>query len=66
MRYLYVRKSSNFDTDAYTKKAFVKAIPNYDTDGCNYYQLLIFDRKLNDEEVRGLELEYIGEYIHEF
>lgn len=66
MRYFYVRKSRNFDTDAYIKKAFVKALPNYDADGCNYYQLLIFDRKLNDEEVRDLELEYIGEYIHEF
>lgn len=66
MRYLYVRKSRNFDTDAYIKKAFVKALANNDIDGCNYYELLIFDRKLMDEEVRDLEFEYIGEYSYEF
>ena len=66
MKYLYTRKSRHFNGDAYLKKGFVKALPNYDADGCNYYELLIFDRKLMDEEVRDLEFEYIGEYIYEF
>lgn len=33
---------------------------NQDVDGCNYYDLLIYDRKLKDEEVKEYELEYIG------
>lgn len=62
MKYFYVTKSRPFNADVYLKKGFVRASMNRDIDGCNYYDLLIYNKKLKDEEVRDLELEYLGEY----
>ena len=66
MRYLYATKSRPFNVDVYLKKGFVMASTNRDVDDCNYYDLLIYDRRLKDEEVKGWEFEYIGEFKDEF
>ena len=66
MRYLYTTKSRPFNADVYLKKGFVMASMNKDVDGCNYYDLLIYDRKLEKEEVKEYELEYIGGFNYEF
>ena len=60
MRYIYARKSKHFNADAYLKKGFVMASRNQDVDGSKYYDLVVYDKKLKDEEVKKWELEYIG------
>ena len=62
MRYLYARKSRLFNADAYLKKGFVMASRNQDVDGSKYYDLLVYDKKLKDEEVKEWGFEYIGEF----
>lgn len=60
MRYVYARKSRHFNADAYLKKGFVMASRNQDVDGSKYYDLVVYDKKLKDEEVKEWEFEYIG------
>ncbi|MBZ2386668.1 hypothetical protein K8P03_05065 [Anaerococcus murdochii] len=62
MRYVYARKSRHFNGDAYLKKGFVMASRNQDLDGSKYYDLLVYDKKLKDEEVKEWGFEYIGEF----
>lgn len=62
MKYLYARKSRYFNADAYLKKGFVMASRNQDVDGSKYYDLLVYDKKLKDEEVKEWGFEYIGEF----
>ena len=33
---------------------------NQDVDGSKYYDLVVYDKKLKDEEVKEWEFEYIG------
>lgn len=66
MRYFYATKSRSLNVDALLRKDFVMASKNKDVDGCNYYDLLIYDGKLKDEEVKEYELEYIGGFNREF
>ena len=66
MRYLYATKSRPFNADVYLIKGFVMASTNRDVDDYNYYDLLIYDRKLEKEEVKEYELEYIGGFNYEF
>ena len=42
------------------------ASANKDVDDCNYYDLLIYDRKLKEEEVKEYDLEYIGGFNYGF
>lgn len=62
MRYFYARKTRLFNADAYLKKGFVMASRNQDLDGSKYYDLVVYDKKLKDEEVKKWEFEYIGEF----
>ena len=62
MRYFYATKSRSLNVDALLKKDFVMACRNEDVGGSKYYDLLIYDGKLKDEEVEEYELEYMGAF----
>ncbi len=65
MRYLYAMRLRPFSLGTYPKKGFVRAEINVDVDSCNYHDLLIYDRRLKDEEVKEWEFEYLGEFEDE-
>lgn len=62
MRYYYATKSRSLNVDALLRKDFVMASRNQDVDGSKYYDLVVYDKKLKDEEVKEWEFEYIGEF----
>ena len=66
MRYFYATKSRSLNVNALLIKDFVMAYKNKDVDGSSYYDVLIYDRKLKDKEVKEYELEYIGGFNREF
>ena len=57
MRYLYAMNSRPFSPGAYLKEGFLSVKINNDLDDCSYYDLLIYERKLDFEETLRWELE---------
>lgn len=60
MRYLYAMRSRSINVDDFIKKGFEMMLTNKDLGDCDYYYLLIYDRKLKDEEFDKYQLEYLG------
>ena len=62
MRYLYAMRMRPFSPGTYPKDGFLSVKINNDLDDCYYYDLLVYRRKLDDEEVWEWEFEYIGAF----
>lgn len=66
MRYLYAMRIESFYSGNYPDEGFIGVRFNFDKEDCGFFDLLIYDRKLEEHEVGGYGLEYIGTFKVEF
>ena len=66
MRYLYAMTIESFYSGNYPDEGFVGVKFNSDWKDCSFSDLLIYDRKLEEDEVGGYGLRYIGAFKVEF
>ena len=59
MKYIYGMRLRGFSLGTQPSKGLIEALDGENIDGHNYYNLLVYDRKLSEEETINYELDLI-------
>lgn len=57
--YKYGMRLRGFSIGCQPMQGFIRRL---DDKSGKYYDILVYDRKLSEEEIKNYELEYLGEY----
>ena len=59
MKYIYGMRLRGFSLGTQPSKGLIEALNGKNINGYDYYNLLVYDRKLSEEELKNYELDFL-------